>query len=157
MRCEHCECQGNHGDRTVPCDRNDCCCADLSICELAVAVRDAMQRGDLAQLASLMAPNVRWGAPEQSVPTCQNKGQVQRWYEAAQSAGASAEVVDTYVMGRHLVVALNVTGNPRAESASTPSMRWQVMSVQDGAIAEIRGYESRREADEFATTGTSTW
>jgi ketosteroid isomerase-like protein len=125
--------------------------------DLAIAVRDALQRGDLVALTSRMAPDVRWGAPEQSVPTCQNRGQVLRWYEKAQSVGASAEVVDTHVLGRHLVLGLRVKGNPRSESPRTPSMRWQVLSIENGTIAEIRGYESRRDAVEFATAGVSSW
>ncbi len=125
--------------------------------DLAIAVRDALRRGDLGALASLLAPDVRWGAPEQSVPTCQNKRQVLRWYEAAQLAGASAEIVDVRVLGRHLVLRVMVTGNPRAESPTMSSMRWQVRSGEKGMSAEIRGYDSRREAEEFATTGGSSW
>lgn len=125
--------------------------------DLALTVRDALQGGDLVALTSLMAPDVRWGAPEQSVPTCSNKRQVLRWYEAAQLAGASAEVVETRVVGRHLVLGMRVTGNPRAESPTTPSWRWLVMSVENGKIAEIRGYGSRSDAEEFATSGVSNW
>jgi hypothetical protein len=31
------------------------------------------------------------------------------------------------------------------------------MSVEDDKIAEIRGYDSRVEAERFATSGTSNW
>jgi len=124
--------------------------------ELAAAVAGALQSGDLAAITALMANDVRWGAPEQSVPTCRNKSQVLRWYENAQLAGASAQVIETIVLGEHIVLGVMVQGNPRAESPS-PSLRWQVMSVKDGQVAEIRGYDSRGEAEEFARSGVSIW
>ncbi len=124
--------------------------------ELAAAIAGALQSGDLAAITALMANDVRWGAPEQSVPTCRNKSQVLRWYENAQLAGASAQVIETIVLGEHIVLGVMVQGNPRAESPS-PSLRWQVMSVKDGQVAEIRGYDSRSEAEEFALSGVSNW
>jgi hypothetical protein len=104
-----------------------------------------------------LANDVRWGAPEQSVPTCTNKSQVLRWYESAQQAGASADVIETVVLGQHILLGLKVQRNPRSKSESKPMVRWQVMSIEDGKIAEIRGYETRSEAERFATSGTSNW
>jgi ketosteroid isomerase-like protein len=124
---------------------------------MAIVVSRALQEGDLGAMSALLAHDVRWGAPEQSVPTCTNKSQVLRWYESAQLAGVSADVVETLVLGKNILLGLRVRGNPRATSELTPNVRWQVMSVEEGKIAEIRGYESRDEAQRFATSGTSNW
>jgi ketosteroid isomerase-like protein len=124
---------------------------------VATVVSNAMQSGDLPTITALLAPDVRWGDPEQSVPTCTNKSQVLRWYENAHRAGASADVIETVVLGRNILLGLAVRGNPRATSPTDPDVRWQVMSIEDGKIAEIRGYESRGDAERFATSGTSHW
>lgn len=124
---------------------------------MADVVSSALQRGDLPVITALLANDVRWGAPEQSVPTCTNKSQVLRWYEGAQLAGASADVVETVVFGQNILLGLKVRRDPRAKSESEPIDRWQVMSVEDGKISEIRGYDSRIEAERFATSGTSIW
>jgi ketosteroid isomerase-like protein len=124
---------------------------------LATVVSNALRNGDLAAMTALLANDVRWGAPEQSVPTCTSNSQVLRWYENAQLAGASADVVETVVLGQNILLGLNVRRDTGPDIESTPAIRWQVMSVEDDKIAEIRGYDSRVEAERFATSGTSNW
>jgi ketosteroid isomerase-like protein len=124
---------------------------------LATVVSSALQNGDLAAITALLANDVRWGAPEQSVPTCTSKSQVLRWYENAQLAGASADVVETIVLGQNILLGLKVRRDTGPDTESTTFVRWQVMSVEDDKIAEIRGYDSRVEAERFATSGTSNW
>jgi ketosteroid isomerase-like protein len=124
---------------------------------LATVVSNALRNGDLVAMTALLANDVRWGDPEQSVPTCTSNGQVLRWYENAQLAGASADVVETVVLGQNILLGLNVRRDTGPDTESTPAIRWQVMSVEDDKIAEIRGYDSRVEAERFATSGTSNW
>jgi len=124
---------------------------------LATVVSSALQNGDLAAITALLANDVRWGAPEQSVPTCTSKSQVLRWYENAKLAGASADVVETIVLGQNILLGLKVRRDTGPDTESTTFVRWQVMSVEDDKIAEIRGYDSRVEAERFATSGTSNW
>ena len=124
---------------------------------LATVVSNALRNGDLAAMTALLANDVRWGDPDQSVPTCTSNSQVLRWYENAQLAGASADVVETVVLGQNILLGLNVRRDTGPDIESTPAIRWQVMSVEDDKIAEIRGYDSRVEAERFATSGTSNW
>ena len=149
---------GERGVIAGACGQPDCCCREASSMEaMATLVSNAMQAGDLPVITSLLAPDVRWGDPHQSVPTCRNKSQVLRWFENAQQAGASADVIETIVLGQHILLGLAVRGNPRATTKEKPVVRWQVMSIEDGKIAEIRGYESRSDAEHFAVAGTSNW
>jgi hypothetical protein len=122
---------------------------------LADEVRHAMETVDLVAMATLLAPEARWGAPEQSVPTCRNAQQVLSWYEMARDNGVRAEITEVTIEGRNIVVGLRIV-NANA-SKSPNNVRWQVLSVDQGLVAEIRGYETRPEAREFATSGVSHW
>jgi ketosteroid isomerase-like protein len=122
---------------------------------LAQRVRYAMEAIDLATMEELLAPDARWGAPEQEVPTCRDAKEILSWYELAQANGVSADITEVAVIGENIVVGLKIHANPRTKSKV--NTRWQVLSVRDGRIAEIRGYETRGDATSFATSGVSHW
>ncbi len=58
---------------------------------------------------------------------------------------------------RHVVVGLQILARRDDTSKSKNRTRWQVASVEDRRIAEIRGYENRRDAVTFATSGVTKW
>jgi len=155
IECADCGCVVDRGFRLRACANAECCCAQLpmqSMEMLAARVRDAMESADLTQIGVLLTPNARWGAPEQEVPTCRNSQQILTWYRAAKEKGVRAKVVETVVIGDHIVVGLKMRPN-----ADEDGLRWQVLTVAEGRIDEIRGYESRGEATEYATSGVSNW
>jgi hypothetical protein len=158
--CDRCGCDGDHGARTHACGGTFCCCdavADDVMASLAQRITVAFEASDLDAIATLMAPDVCWGAPQQSVPTCTNRAEVLRWYEAARDLGAQAHVATVLIFGRTIVLGLKVTGLARAVQKKQPEMRWQALSVSDELIGEIRGYDTRDEAELFALSGTSQW
>jgi hypothetical protein len=124
---------------------------------LAERVRLAMDSADLVAMEALLSPDARWGAPEQEVPTCRNAKQIISWYEMARDTEVRADVTEMTIIGDRIVIGLII--RPRPEDASNPSggVRWQVLSVEDGLVAEIRGYETHDEAKSFATAGVSNW
>jgi ketosteroid isomerase-like protein len=126
---------------------------------LAQRVRYAMEAIDLATMEELLAPDARWGAPEQDVPTCRDAKEILSWYELAQANGVSADVTEVVVVGENIVVGLKIHTNPKTKTKTKTNVntRWQVLSVRDGRIAEIRGYETRGDATSFATSGVSNW
>jgi ketosteroid isomerase-like protein len=124
---------------------------------LAERVRNAMETIDLATMGELLAPNAKWGAPEQEVPMCQNAQEILSWYDLARANGVRADVKEVVVMGESIVVGLKVLANKDIDPTSKNRTRWQVMSVHDGRIAEIRGYETKGEATAFARSGVSNW
>ena len=121
---------------------------------LAIRVRYAMEAVDLDVMRELLAPDARWGAPEQDVPTCRSAPEILSWYELARENGVRAEITETRVVNTSILVGLKILANQHNSKVDT---RWQVLSVRDGRIAEIRGYERRREAMAFATSGVSHW
>jgi hypothetical protein len=124
---------------------------------LATDIRHAMATVDLQTMSELLATDAKWGAPDQEVPTCSNALQVLSWYEMARDNGVRANVIETVVIGDNIVVGLNVVSKSDDASISREHHRWQVLSVKGGLVGEIRGYEERREAIDFATSGVSRW
>jgi ketosteroid isomerase-like protein len=104
-----------------------------------------MEAGDVEAMFALLAPDVRWGPADDSVSGCHNRRQVRAWYQAAFDQGVRATVTEVVPAGDHLLVGLAVTGRfEGGEEGSTE--RWQVLTVRDGLIADIRGFDDRREA-----------
>ena len=120
-------------------------------------VRYAMESIDLDVMSELLAPNARWGAPEQDVPTCRSATEILAWYELARVNGARADITEMVVVGENIVVGLKIIANKDRGPKSKNATRWQVLSVRDGRIAEIRGYERRSDAAAFAASGVSRW
>ena len=123
---------------------------------LADEVRHAMETVDLVAMEALLAPDARWGAPEQAVPTCRNAQQILSWYEMARENGVRADITEIVIEGHKIVIGLKIL-NAKAPPNAPNDVRWQVLSVDAGLISEIRGYETRHEATEFATSGVSHW
>jgi hypothetical protein len=114
---------------------------------LAAQVVAAWQAGDLAAVSALLDPQVRWGAPGDPSPPCQTREQVLSWYRRGRGSGARATVVRTAICGDRILLALTVTGRG---AASPPQDRWQVLTVRDGLITEIVGFDTGDEAARWA-------
>ena len=99
---------------------------------LADEVRHAMETVDLVAMEELLAPDARWGAPEQSVPTCRNAQQILSWYAMARENGVRADITDLVIEGTNIVVGLKIL-NENTPSKAPNNVRWQVLSV-DGHI-----------------------
>lgn len=160
IECAECGCIVDRGLRLRACANDHCCGAELpmqTMDTLATQVRHALESADLTVMGELLAADARWGAPEQKVPTCRNSQQILKWYEAGKNKGVRADVTEMLIIDTNIVVGLQMRASPEVPSNNADDVRWQVLSVEDGRIAEIRGYETRREATEFATTGVSNW
>ncbi|HET9731183.1 MAG TPA: nuclear transport factor 2 family protein [Acidimicrobiales bacterium] len=118
--------------------------------ELAGTVRSAMENADLETFLSLCADNVHWGAPGDSEGGCQNRRQVRSWYEAALGRGMRATVIEVVAGQDSLLVGLAVSGSPTAEERLGPAERWQVLTIHDGRITNICGFDDRAEAAAWA-------
>jgi hypothetical protein len=113
--------------------------------DLAAVVRCALDSSDLDRFAHLLAPDVRWGAPDDPKPPCRSRRDVIRWYERGKEKGRRARVLDIAIHGDRLVVHLRV----RDDYALAPEDgwdRWQVLICSDGQVVDIRGYETAEEA-----------
>jgi ketosteroid isomerase-like protein len=113
---------------------------------IAEKVRIAMDAADLEQFAELLDPGVTWGAPGDPTPTCQSRSQVLSWYANGRAAGRRGEVRSVTTRGDKILVAMTVSS-----PEFPPSDRWQVLTVADGRVSDIRGYED--EAAALAAAG----
>jgi ketosteroid isomerase-like protein len=110
-------------------------------------VRLALQSGDLDAIRDLLDPAARWGAPEGPHDAdCRNRDQVLAWWARARAAGARAVVTEVTAGAGTLLVGLEVTGTPTAREEGGAVRRWQVLTVRDERITDIRGFGDRAAA-----------
>ena len=115
--------------------------------DMAELVRAAIESPDLAAYGDLLDPDVRWGAPDDPTPSCQNRGQVLAWYARGREAGVRAQVTEVTVAGDKMLVGLTVTGGVEGGTVDGGAVeRWQVLTVRGGRVADIRAYDDRNEA-----------
>jgi ketosteroid isomerase-like protein len=123
--------------------------------ELAAQVRGALESGDLSAFAELLDPDVTWGAPDARVPACRNRDQVLAWYQQGRKSGTRASVNDVTVLGDTILVALVVRASPAARRRGGAALRWQVLTVRNGRVVDIVGFDDRSEALARAGSGHS--
>jgi ketosteroid isomerase-like protein len=107
---------------------------------IAERVRAALETADLDEFGELLSPDVQWGAPDDSNPPCQNRGQVLEWYRRGRAAGSRATVRELSVHGDTLLVGLSI------ELDGSEVERWQVLRVGPQGVNDIRGFEDRPSA-----------
>ena len=118
---------------------------------VAGQVSAALEAADLPAFSDLLDPHVRWGAPGDPSPACQNRAQVLAWYERGRERGVRAHVCETVVAGDRILVGLRVIGNRAgrnraAAGSGGEAERWQVLTVHGGRIVDIVGFDERSEA-----------
>lgn len=122
----------------------------ITIDELAERVRSALAAEDLDRYRGLLAPDARWGPPDEPVGGCQDRNEIIAWYRAARDAGMRA-ALDEVVVGRDaLLVGLTVFGRGGGGPERPGEPRWQVLAVRDGLIADIPGFDNRPDAADRA-------
>ncbi len=114
--------------------------------ELAVRVKEALVAEDASAFAELLDPAVTWGAPGARNPTCKNRDQVLSWYQRALESGVHGAAFDVEVVGDQLLVSLTVRGTEGARERGGTALRFQVLTVRDGRIVDIVGFDNKAEA-----------
>jgi ketosteroid isomerase-like protein len=110
---------------------------------VARQVRIALETADLSAFGDILDPNVRWGAPGDPSPPCQSREQVVSWYQRGEDVGARARVSETTVFGDRILFGLVVAGTRAARERGGKATRWQVLTVKDGRVVDIVGFEQR--------------
>jgi ketosteroid isomerase-like protein len=101
---------------------------------------------DVSTFAELLDPDVTWGAPGARNPTCKNRSQVLSWYQRAREGGVRGSVVDVDALGDRLLVSMSVQGTEGARERGGTALRFQVLTVRDGRIVDIVGFDDKAEA-----------
>jgi hypothetical protein len=122
----------------------------LDNADLAEVIRSLIENADVDAFLSLCADDVHWGAPGDSRSGCQNRAQVRSWYESAFGRGVRAKVNEVVQCPTALLVGLTVSGSPTAGQQGGQAPRWQVLTVQQGLITDICGFDDRTQAATWA-------
>lgn len=111
--------------------------------QIAGQVQAALQTADLTGYRELLDPNVTWGAPDDMNPGCRNRDQVLAWYRRGRAKGVRADVFETVVRNDKILVGLSIVGDQAPSDPRSDTNRWQILTVRDGLVADIRGFEER--------------
>jgi ankyrin repeat protein len=103
---------------------------------LDAAYRDV----DLDLLGSLLHPEVRWTG------ACTNKAQVVDWYRGLMAEGTVAAVESVEVDRDAVILGLSVTLPAEGARPAPPQKVYQVFTVAEAEIVDIRGYPDRTSA-----------
>jgi ankyrin repeat protein len=108
--------------------------------EIARQLGSASRDLDLDLLGSLLHPEVRWTG------LCHDRAQVLDWYRAVLAEGIEASVRSVEVDRDAVLLGLTVTRPARGARPAPPEPLYQVFTVRDAQIVEIRGYPDRDSA-----------
>lgn len=118
--------------------------------DVAGRVAAALGSADLDEFADLLTPDARWGPPDDPVSGCHSREEVLAWYRTARDQGMRAEVTEVVAGPGKLLVGLHVSNAATAETSEEVQVgwveRWQVLTLRDGQVADIRGFDDRHEA-----------
>jgi ankyrin repeat protein len=109
--------------------------ADVA-CHLEAAYRDF----DLDLLESLLHPQVRWTG------LCGNRAEVLDWYRGLVADGTRADVESVEVDRNAVLLRLSAARQAEGARPAPPQRLYQVFTVEDGQVVEIRGYSDRASA-----------
>ncbi|MGA2837751.1 MAG: nuclear transport factor 2 family protein [Acidimicrobiales bacterium] len=113
---------------------------------VAGQIRDALESADLDRFRDLLDPDVTWGPPDEVNSGCRNRDQVLAWYRRGRARGVRAVVTETGIHGDRILVGLSVFDGGTPSESGDPTERWQIMTVRDGLVADIRGFDDRTAA-----------
>ena len=108
--------------------------------EVARQLETAAQDVDLDLLGSLLHPEVRWTG------LCKDRSQVLDWYRAVLAEGIEATLRSVEVDRDAVVLGLTVGRRAQGARPAPPQPLYQVFTVRDAQIVEIRGYPDRASA-----------
>ncbi len=111
--------------------------------DIAAQVRMALVAEDPSAFAELLDPDVTWGPPGASNPGCKNRNQVLAWYQRGREAGVRGSVFDVEVLGDRLLVSMSVRGTENARERGGAALRFQVLTVRNGRIVDIVGFDDK--------------
>jgi len=119
---------------------------------LSREVGAALATADLAAYAELLDPDVRWGPPGDAAPPCRSREQVLEWYRRGWQEGVRADVTEISVGGDQILIGLHVTAAQGLQH-QPETKRWQLLTVHEGRVADIVGFETRADAVAFSARG----
>ena len=68
------------------------------------------------------------------------------WYQRGKEAGVRGSVYGVEVRGDRLLVSMSMRGTESARERGGAALRFQVLTVRDGRIVDIVGFDDKAEA-----------
>ncbi|MCU1458793.1 MAG: hypothetical protein JWL73_2885 [Actinomycetia bacterium] len=110
---------------------------------VAAALPAAFASARVDAICDLMAAGVRWGRDEDTPETCHNRDNVRRHLETLFRGGLEVTVDKTAVVGSRILASLSYRFAVRS---APPIERFEIMTVVDGKVADIRPATNRFDA-----------
>jgi ankyrin repeat protein len=104
--------------------------------DIAQHLEAAVRSNDLDLLASLLHPQARWGQ-------CANRDEVLDFYRQVLDDGTTASIHTVEVDRDAVILGISVAGHAEGARQAQPERLYQVFTVADAQIVEIRGYPDR--------------
>jgi Ankyrin repeats (3 copies)/SnoaL-like domain len=120
-----------------PADDSDASLSVGVMVDMARHLEAAYRDGDLDLLGSLLHPQVRWTGD------CTNREQVLDWYGRLQADGILASIENVEVDRDAVLLNLSVARQAEGARQAPPQRLYQVFTVSDAQVVEIRGYPDR--------------
>jgi ankyrin repeat protein len=108
--------------------------------DIARHLETAFRDKDVSLLGTLLHPQVHWTG------LCTSSDQVLDWYRALDAAGTEADVHSVEVDRNAVVLGLAVGGRAEGARPAPRQQLYQVFTVKDSQIIDIRGYPDRHSA-----------
>jgi hypothetical protein len=118
----------------------------LTTDEIAELVRGALQSAQFDAYRLPLDPNVHWGFPDDNAAGCRNHDEVLAWYRRGRAKGVRSRVSEAIAHGDHVLIGVTVSGAPSSTSSEATVDRWQVLTVDNGRVTDIRGFDTRKDA-----------
>ena len=107
--------------------------------ETARRAYDAIERGDFAAVADILAPEVTWhGGSRKARDACRNRDQVLEFLRAADRLGPIGELIDVIDVGEQVVVVLR----RQPTAGGEPELRANLTTFRDGKVTEMVAFDS---------------
>lgn len=114
--------------------------------QLVERVWSALASDDASDLAQVLAPDVRWGPGDEPEAGCHSRAEVLAWDAQARARGRRFRLTEVVEGSRAVLVGVKVSGTAAAAEAGGELDRWQVVTLREGRVADISGYEDREAA-----------
>jgi hypothetical protein len=108
--------------------------------DIARHLESAYCHRDLDLLGSLLHPQVHWTG------VCTNRAEVLDWYRGVLADGTMAAVQSVEVDRDAVVLGLSLTRQAEGARPAPPQHLYQVFTIDDAQIIDIRGYPDRHSA-----------
>jgi hypothetical protein len=114
--------------------------------ELAArSLRAAIESEDMEAYGALLDENVRWGPADETPETCHGRGEVQQRLARQRAAGMQRRLLEVVPGADAILVGFNVK-RPVQGGFAREHPVYQVLTVRNQHVVDIRGYASRAEA-----------